>query len=370
MRGTRDRTRAAVDLGRVRLGSMALLLAAVASVEAQPRAAPPPMPAAPYPVQEIELPGERQPVLVTPYFAFYSHLGFNLYDALLTSATAKRRDRPDPMHEGECFEGLVGEEKSAWDAAVAYYADTVAATHDFSRERYVVRAGLTGIAIDMDADDRRDLGLYLLFLRAAAPAYRTCRWEERDAANRAWIAELASRLERHDAAIAERLERWLGASWRELPIPVDVVETVGWSGANTIGGPETHIQITGEHPSYRGDAALEMVFHEASHELLSPRGGPLMSEVRRLAGELGVEPHRALWHGLLFTAAGEAARQALAAAGEPGYVPYAQVNGVFRGDWAPMLAPLEAHWLPHLRGETDRETALRGLLTALAEAGD
>jgi len=119
--------------------------------------------------------GPRQAVVETPWFTFYSHFGFNLYDAVLTSATARLRERPDPLHDGDCFAALVQEEKSAWDAAVSYYAETVAATSDFSRERAIVRAHLAGIEIKLDDDDHRDLGLSLLFLRAAAPAWRG-RW--------------------------------------------------------------------------------------------------------------------------------------------------------------------------------------------------
>ncbi|HEX7183419.1 MAG TPA: hypothetical protein VF756_16420, partial [Thermoanaerobaculia bacterium] len=114
--------------------------------------------------------GPRQAVLEKPWFRFYSHFGFNLYDAVLTSATERRAKRADPLHEGGCFGALVQEERSAWDAAVSYYAETVAATSDFSREREIIRAHLTGAELSLDDDDRRDLRLSLLFLRAAAPA--------------------------------------------------------------------------------------------------------------------------------------------------------------------------------------------------------
>jgi len=57
----------------------------------------------------------RQPVLTTPWFTFHSHFGFNLYDAVSTSATARRAKQEDPLHEGGCFASLAGEERSAWD---------------------------------------------------------------------------------------------------------------------------------------------------------------------------------------------------------------------------------------------------------------
>lgn len=311
--------------------------------------------------------GRRQAVRETPWFTFHSHFGFNLYDAVLTSATARREKRADPLHDGACFAALVQEERSAWDAAVGYYAETVATTSDFSRERAIVRAHLTGAEIDLDDDDRRDLGLALLLLRAAAPAWRACRWEEQDAANRRWIAELVPRLERHADTVGRRLEKLFGAAWRRRPITVDVVATAGWAGADTtdFGEAATHVQISSRNPGYQGAAALEMIFHEASHELVSPRNGPIAELLAAASRKTGVDVHRSLWHGVLFVTVGEVVREVLAAAGEGPYQPVAE--DVFRGDWEPMKQPLADHWLPFVRGETDREEAARALMIALGQ---
>jgi len=305
----------------------------------------------------------RQPVLETPWFAFFSDFDFNLYDAVLASATARRRERPESLH-GECFAALVQEERSAWDATVAYYSETVAATGDFSRERFIVRSRLAELGAELDDDDRRDLTLSLLFLRAAAPAYRACGWPEQDAANRRWIAELAGRLERHAEAIRQRLETFYGGGWRSLPITVDVVGTAGWAGADTIADRNipTHVQITSRAPGYQGAAALEMIFHEASHEIVGPWNGPVAELLRAAAAEAGVELDRNLWHGLLFVSAGEVTRAVLEAAGETGYVPFAEAHGVFQA----LHEPLRTHWLPYLRGETGREEAARALVEAAA----
>jgi len=306
----------------------------------------------------------RQPVLETPWFRFYSDFDVNLYDAVLTAATARRREQPDPLH-GDCFASLVQEERSAWDAAVVYYAETVAATGDFSRERFIVRTRLAGFAPELDDDDRRDLALSLLFLDAASRAYRACGWPDQDAANRRWIGELRGRLERHADTIGRRLEEVYGARWRHLPIEVDVVGTAGWSGADTIAirSVPTHTQISSRNPGYQGAAALEMIFHEASHELVTPHNGPIAELLAAVAAEAGVGVDRNLWHALLFVTTGEVARSVLEAAGEGPYEPVA--NDVFRGDWKPLYAPLVAHWLPFVRGETERRKAARELVVAL-----
>jgi hypothetical protein len=111
---------------------------------------------------------------------------------------------------------------------------------------------------------------------------------------------------------------------------VDVVATGGWAGGDTtdFGRTLTHTQISSRNPDYQGAAALEMVFHEASHELVSPRNGPIAQLLVSAERETGVAVHRSLWHGILFVTVGEVVRETLARAGEGPYEPVA--NGVFR----------------------------------------
>jgi hypothetical protein len=143
------------------------------------------------------------------------------------------------------------------------------------------------------------------------------------------------------------------------------VETSGWAGADTVGQPVSHIQMSTTNPGYQGVQALEMVFHEASHELIGGRNGPIAEMLREASKETGVEIPRSLWHGLLFITAGEATRHELEASGEGPYVPYAEAHEIFRGSWQPFEKPLRDHWLPYLRGETSAPEALRRVLLAL-----
>lgn len=309
--------------------------------------------------------GHREPVLETKYFTFYSHFGFNLYDALITAGTGQIQDEEDSFQTTQCFRELGDAQRAGWRTAVDYFAATVAATSTFSGERYVLRSYLAQLGIDFNTEAQDYRHVTLLVLRAAAPAYRACRWPEQDAANRRWIAELDGRLKTHGDAIAQRITSWVERSWRELPIPVDIVETVGWSGANTIGQPVTHIQMSSINSGYQGIDALEMVFHEAGHELVGGRSGPVAEMIRKASDETGIEVPRDLWHGILFVTVGEAAREVLDAAGEGPRQPYAEAYGVFRGRWKPLWQPLQDHWVPYLRGETTAPEALRRVLHAL-----
>jgi len=69
------------------------------------------------------------------------------------------------------------------------------------------------------------------FRAAGAPAYKACRWTAQEEKNRRWIEELKPQLAADEEKIAARLEELYRKRWDGLPIPVDVVETVDWSGA-------------------------------------------------------------------------------------------------------------------------------------------
>ena len=87
------------------------------------------------------------------------------------------------------------------------------------------------------------------------------------------------------AVIGWRLGKLYQKRWSGLPITVHVVETVDWSGANTIildrGG---HILISSE---IHGLPALEILFHEASH-LLMDRDDPVRKALDDAAHAAGV----------------------------------------------------------------------------------
>ncbi len=304
------------------------------------------------------------------YFTFYSDFAFNLYDALLSAATARTAHRTEDLEDAEsgaCFDRLPREQRSAWHEAVDYFATNVAATYTFSRERFAFRSHLAQLMIDdLDDDDGEDLRLGLLFMQAAEAAYRTCRWPAQAAANKTWIEQLLPKLEQHEQAIGERLQDRFGQRWRQLPIAVDVVETAGRNGADTIAGPTTHTQINSRDLGYQGWASLELIFHEISHEFVGPRNGPIAEALAAAARTVQTSVPRDLWHGVLFVTVGEVTRARLAEQGEvEEYLPSAESLGVFEGRWRPLYEPLRATWLPYVQGSGDRRSAALDLLRAL-----
>jgi hypothetical protein len=275
------------------------------------------------------------------------------------------------LHAGEeaaCFAVLPASARAGWDGAVDYYAKIVSPAGWDGREQYLIRVQIAGFDDELKDDDARQFVAIARGIRAAAtPAYVACRWAAQDAKNRAWIEALVPRLAADEEKIAARLEALYRKPWSGLPIPVDVVETVNWAGANSIlrdaGGG--HLLISN---SYRDAAALEVVFHESSH-LLMDRGDPVMQALVKAAGAAAFRIPDDLWHVVLFFTTGEAVRRILEDDGHPGYTP--MVYGIFdRGSWAAYRQPLERDWRPYVDGRRTLPDAAAALIEAIRTSTD
>jgi hypothetical protein len=306
----------------------------------------------------------RAPVATTPHFAFYSDFETNLNDALINAGVARKFHRPELFHDGDevaCFNALTPAPRAAWNRALDYYAEIISPAGSNDRRQYWIRVRLAGFADEHeDAAERQFVDLAQAFRAAAAPAYRECRWTAQDAKNRRWIAALELRLRAREEAIAARLPPLYRKPWADLPIPVDVVQTVDWSGANTIlrdpnGG---HILISIENEDA---ASLEVIFHESSH-LFMRRNDPLPQALETAASKAHWQLPGDLWHVVLFYSTGEIVRRVLEESGEHGYRP--MVYGIYgRGTWMDYREPIEDSWAPYVDGR-------RTLAEAAAELVD
>jgi hypothetical protein len=197
-------------------------------------------------------------------------------------------------------------------------------------------------------------------LESAAAVYRVHGWADDDRSNRAWIDQLGQALRQHGQAIAGELVSTYGARWPQAPIAVEVSVYAGPAGAYTDDDPAL-ITITSGTASYQGEAALEMVFHEASHVLI----GPVEAAIERACQARAQPVPEDLWHALLFYTTGEIVRRHLR-----GYVPFAYKNQLYgRGSqWDVYERALEAHWQPYLDGLIARDAAIRDVVAAVAGA--
>ena len=126
-----------------------------------------------------------------------------------------------------------------------------------------------------------------------------------------------------------------------------------WAGAYTTTN-DTLITLSSVDPANQGDAALEILFHEASHALIGSLQEALSNQCKLQAVTL--KPPT-LWHAILFYTTGALVREQL-----PGYTPVADSIGLWARAWPMYIAPLKADWQPYLDGKISFDSAVTGLI--------
>lgn len=310
----------------------------------------------------------------TAHFAFHSDFVTNLNDALIAAGTARRFGRPELFRSGpevECFEALPAAARDGWARAVDYYTETVVPSGNFGREQGLLRHQLAVLERREPGDeDLRFLETAGALRAEAAPAYESCRWAAQDRENRRWIEQLLPLLAAHGEAIGRRLDELYQTPLHGLPLPVDVVPAALPTGASSIilepeGG---HILVSSLDEGNQGLAALELVFHEASHIVVARwRDDPLPTAIDEAAEALDLTPPDDLWHVLMFYTTGEAVRRILEDAGEPGYTPYLY-RGLFERAWPELQEPIERAWPAYMDGEKTLLEATTEVLRATGES--
>ena len=294
----------------------------------------------------------------------------NINDALIAAGAARRAKQEELFHsdpEKACFDGLPPVERAAWNRTVDYYAEIVSPVQYTVREQLLPRLELAGVVKKdglTDAAERRLIEITVAFRAAATPAYEQCRWPSQDAANRRWIDNLLPLLALHEKALGQRLAELYGTAWAGLPFRVDVVDIV-LLGANSINlrPPGLHIQVSSSDANHQGRAALESVFHEASHFLTGFKT-PLPTALTAAARDAGGTARGDLTHPVQFFITGEAVRRALEKPGEPPYTPFLYALNLFSPEFREAV---KQTWPAYMDGKRTMQEAAADLVRALGK---
>ena len=309
----------------------------------------------------------RTPAASSGRFGFFSDFHTNLNDALMAAGTARAFRRPESPVAGAdsaCFARQAPSVRAGWNRAVDYYAEIVSRAEFNDRPQYLLRMDLAGFHDQVaDSAARQFVSIAAGLRQAAIPAYRSCLWAAQDAKNRKWIDGAVALLAAHEAGIVSRLEALYYKPWPKGRIPVDVVDVVSWSGANSVfwnGGSSGHLLVS---PAYKDNAALEIVFHEASHGMMFTTDSVRLA-LAAAAAKAQHQLDRDLWHVILFYTTGQVVKRSLEAAGSPQYRPL--VYGIFdRGTWVAMRDPVEQVWTAYVAGTMKLDDAAAALVDRL-----
>jgi hypothetical protein len=317
---------------------------------------------------QVPIPGEgRAPGRAEPVrsitFEFHSGFWLNLHHTLYQQARL-RAGRPTRNLAGTeaplALEGLAEDQQKAWQDAVGYYAESFA-TRDLMLDRALVN--IKNRLADLEQAPNLQLsGLrapLIAALEKAAPVYRARWWGEHDRANRGWLESLRPLVDRMGKDLATRLALVYQAGWPAERIWVDVTQYAWLYGAYTTDEP-LHITIASSDPRNRGDAAFEILFHEASHGLTRAVEEAIARECRTR----GKPIPRNLWHALLLYTTREMVRRTIDARdSRPAY--RTDREGLDQRGWQRYQEVLERHWKPYLDGRIEFDAAISRIVTAL-----
>lgn len=202
-----------------------------------------------------------------------------------------------------------------------------------------------------------------LELERAAAVYRHETWPTDEQADREFLSRINTLVLRYGGELAESLVRVYETHWPSSPIRVDVATYAGPFGAYTMLEP-AHITIASSDRRHVGDAALEVLFHEASHVLISR----VEASIARACAAQRKPVPPSLWHALIFYATGEATRRLLGTA----YVPYAYQNGLYRrsDEWTRLETTLAGAWPAFEQGHQSLDATIDQLVTSLSSEGE
>jgi len=292
-------------------------------------------------------------------FDFHSSYLMNLHHRLYALA---RRDQPCPMR-GD----LAPVDQRRDQMAVGYYHQ------HFAQRDPVFDDGLRDIkralarAAD-DAKDARGLGLapeLATILGEPGLGEAGCddwRWAAADAANRAWIARVQALEARYGGEIQPELERAFGARFPARIVDEVVVDTGTFQGAYTDEPPPITVIPSGR-ADYDGNAALEMIWHEASH-------AGTIDHLEALIDAEAKAAHRdpgELWHAVLFYTVGTVTERVFKRHGVD-YEPYATKRHLFERAWPQFLPLLRGDWQAWLDGRGTLDEAVRAMVAKLPGA--
>jgi hypothetical protein len=341
-----------------------------------------------------------------PVFEFHSGFWINLHHMLYYEArlrafppAAPQKGSAGPQIKLKIMKdaaaALTPAERLVWDSSVEYYVANYVNKDLLFYNDLILLKNQLGDFEDCDelSGTRKktcDAGLppqLTHILETAAPVYRAHLWAEQDRDNRRWVARVAPLVEEQGVGISQRLADIYQTKWPKAKIRVDVSAYANPTGAYTTLDP-LRVTISSLDPRNQGDAAFEVLFHEASHGIAEPVQSAIIRECRQRNKAIP----RDLWHALIFYTTGEVIRPLLTPADNASpdkqdlpqtedavkpninrppasrketYVPYAIREGLYERGWKDYLQLLTRFWQPYLDNQSTFDDAIARMVSAL-----
>lgn len=301
----------------------------------------------------------QKPVQGPPLFEFHNGFWINLHHFIYNQtlllhpgkgASMRRLINKDTVELNSLDETT----RQQWLTAIDYYAKNVV-----SRD-LLFDIGLVKIKNILEDEENESVlsgpalpAALETALNGVAQNYRTVFWEQQKRNNQQWINLIQLLVQKYGDTLTRELQRLYLSKWPDETIRVDVTNYASWSGAYTSLYPN-RITISSTDARNQASAALEIIFHEASHIMIDSISNRIEEICRRDNKSL---PNSALWHAILFYTTGEVIKWHF-----PQYMPYGYENGLWTRAWPMYIDFLKKDWQPYLMREVPYDSAIEKLV--------
>ncbi len=199
---------------------------------------------------------------------------------------------------------------------------------------------------------------------AVQPVWHTHFRPQQHRQNQRWLQTLQPLLNKYGTTLEQKLEHAFQRPLVDDQHQVDIVYKPGMPQGATTSGRSAHTIINASYSDFTHYLGLEMLFHEVAHAKATNRNSPFRQQINALFRQHNVEQHTKIWHVIHFYTVGKITQQTIQTQ-VPDYIPYADKNGLYRGQWQQYHHLIEQHWQPWLDHKISMETALNNLAVAL-----
>lgn len=247
-------------------------------------------------------------------FTFHSNFWVNLHHFLYQQAKNKYVAKQYAVPERAILANLKEKDKAAYEQAIAYYKKSILNRSYFNRQSIDTKSLLIQ---NKSTKKLRKKGLdqsLSKVLNKFAPVYKKHFWPLHHQANSKTIQTYLPKIQKFESDAFHLISTWGQNSWPQQKIRVDISKFANWAGAYTTNKP-TIVTISSVDKRHQGSLFLEILFHEASHSIISGRRYAVATAIKEAAQVLDTKAPRGLWHYILFYFAGKATQKQLKAEG-------------------------------------------------------
>lgn len=313
-------------------------------------------------------PNDNDYIGESEYFIFYSNYWLNMHHFLNYNAVIADTTKAMYVNE-ELTANLTEDETGLLEFLVRFYREELI-SKDLRSSDYM--QGVKEFLIYQTPDSLKDIppryAFHLKVLDKFSPVYKAHFWDKHNGSNKAILQKYKTLLESTETGVVDELTELTKEFWDGEKIRVDITYRAKNDLRNKRDRPftsvrPTHVVMNSAEDEVKGNW-LELLYHEASHHLISPVAGFIGGTINNTSEVRGLRVPRGMWHAYLFYLSGKVTQSALAENGMEDYEMYMVRNNVF--SW--FMPYFNKHMPGYIAREVTLEETTRLIMEEMEEA--